>query len=212
VDEAKALGRRVRELRCWRGLTLREAAGLAGLSFSFWSQVERGDKPVTNRRTLEAMADALRVHPTELTGQPWTPQGAADADVQAGLVAIDTALERYELGVDTGVPVRAWPQIQADLDRLVYLHHHVVDYAAAGELAPVLIGELQGAYIRLSRRRREVLLGLIDAHRVAMRTAKDLGGHGLPGLAARAVQQCAEGTRGPGVVGVCHGRAGLRHG
>ena len=56
MDEAKALGRRVRELRCWRGLTLREAAGLAGLSFSFWGQVERGEKPVTKRRTLEAMA------------------------------------------------------------------------------------------------------------------------------------------------------------
>jgi hypothetical protein len=84
-----------------------------------------------------------------------------------------------------------------DLDRLVYLHHHVVDYAAAGELAPVLIGELQGAYMRLPQRRREALLGLIDAHRVAMRTAKDLGGHGLPGLAARAVQQCAEALEDP---------------
>jgi hypothetical protein len=110
---------------------------------------------------------------------------------------IDTALERYEIGVDPEVPVRSWPQIQADLDRLVYLHHHVVDYAAAGELAPVLIGELQGAYLRLPQRRREVLLGLIDAHRVAVRTAKDLGGHGLPGLAARAVQQCAEALEDP---------------
>ncbi|HEY3893917.1 MAG TPA: hypothetical protein VGL88_00960 [Pseudonocardiaceae bacterium] len=115
----------------------------------------------------------------------------------AGLVVIDTALERYEIGVDPEVPVRSWPQIQADLDRLVYLHHHVVDYAAAGELAPVLIGELQGAYLRLPQRRREVLLGLIDAHRVAVRTAKDLGGHGLPGLAARAVQQCAEALEDP---------------
>ncbi|WP_297848669.1 helix-turn-helix transcriptional regulator [Mycobacterium sp.] len=49
MDEAKALGRRVREVRSWRQLTLREAAGLAGLSFSFWGQVERGDKAVTNR-------------------------------------------------------------------------------------------------------------------------------------------------------------------
>jgi transcriptional regulator with XRE-family HTH domain len=197
MDEAKALGRRVRELRCWRGLTLREAAGLAGLSFSFWGQVERGEKPVTNRITLEAMADALRVHPTELTGQPWTPVDSAGAEAQAGLLAIDTALERYGLGVDPEVPVRAWPQIQADLDRLVHLHHHVVDYAAAGQLAPVLIGELQSAYVRCPERRREVLLGLIDAHRVGMRTAKDLGDHGLPGLAARAVQQCAEELEDP---------------
>jgi hypothetical protein len=154
--------------------------------------VERGEKPVTNRRTLEVMASALRVHPTELTGQPWTPQDPGGADAQAGLVAIDTALERYELGVDPEVPVRAWPQIQADLAQLVYLHHHVVDYTAAGELAPVLIGELQGAYVGLPQHRREVLLGLIDAHRVAMRIAKDLGGYGSPVLAARAVQQCAE--------------------
>jgi transcriptional regulator with XRE-family HTH domain len=192
MDEAKALGRRVRELRCWRRLTLREAAGLAGFSFSFWGQVERGEKPVANRTTLEAMASALRVHPAELTGQPWAQQDPAAADAQAGLAAIETALERYELGVDPEVPVRLWPQIQADLDRLVRLHHHVVDYTAQGELTPTLIAELQGAYVRLPQRRREVLLGLIDAHRVAMRTAKDLGGHGLPGMAARAVQQCAE--------------------
>jgi transcriptional regulator with XRE-family HTH domain len=105
VDEAKLLGRRVRELRCWRRLSLREAAGLAGLSFSFWGQVERGEKAVTSRKSLEAMASALRVHPTELTGQPSTPDPAS-ADTQAGLLAIDTALERYELGVDPEVPVR----------------------------------------------------------------------------------------------------------
>src|SRR5947209_7252716 len=142
VDAAKALGRRVREVRSWRQLTLREAAGLAGLSFSFWGQVERGDKAVTNRRTLEAMAGALRVHPAELTGQPRTPQDPAGADAQASLVAINTALERYELGLDSADPVRVWPQIKADIDRLVWLPHHVVDYTMQGELAAALIGEL----------------------------------------------------------------------
>jgi transcriptional regulator with XRE-family HTH domain len=192
VDEAKTLGRRLLEIRSWRRLTLREAAGLAGLSFSFWGQVERGEKPVTSRKTLEAMAGALRVHPSELTGQPWTRQDVVSAGADAVLTGIEIALEPYELGVDPEVPVRAWPQIQADIDRLVRLHHHVVDYTATGELASTLIGELHGAYVRLPQRRREVLLGLIDAHRVAMRTAKDLGGRGLPALAARAVQRCAE--------------------
>ena len=197
VDEAKALGRRVRELRCWRGLTLREAAGLAGLSFSFWGQVERGDKAVTKRSTLEAFASALRVHPTELTGQPWTSQDPTSADAHAGLMGIETALERYELGIDPGLTVRAWPQIQADLDRLVYLHHHVVDYSAVSALAPMLIGELQSAYVRLPQRRQEVLLGLIQAHRVAMRITKDLGDRGLPMVAVRAVRQCAEALEDP---------------
>ncbi|MGH3834241.1 MAG: helix-turn-helix domain-containing protein [Pseudonocardiaceae bacterium] len=201
MDELTAFGRRLRELRCWRGLTLREAAGLAGLSFSFWGQVERGEKAVTSRRTLEAMAGALRVHPSELTGQPWTPRNAAGAEAHAGLEGIQIALERYTLGVDPEVSVRDWPQIQADIDRLVRLHHHVVDYAATGELASTLIGELQAAYLRLPQRRREVLLGLIDAHRVAMRTAKDLGDRGLPMVAVQAVQQCAEALDDPAWLG-----------
>jgi transcriptional regulator with XRE-family HTH domain len=113
VDDAKEFGKRLREVRIWRGLTLREAAGLAGRSFSFWGQVERGERAVTNRNTLEAMAGALRVHPSELTEQPWTRQDVAGAEAHAGLTGIEIALERYELGVDPEVPVRAWPQIQA---------------------------------------------------------------------------------------------------
>ncbi|MGH4006171.1 MAG: helix-turn-helix domain-containing protein, partial [Pseudonocardiaceae bacterium] len=119
MDEATVLGRRVREVRCWRQLTLREAAGLAGLSFSFWGQVERGEKAVTNRKTLEAMASSLRVHPTDLTGQPWATRDPAGADAQAALDAIETALESYTLGVDPEVPVRPWPQLADDLKRLV---------------------------------------------------------------------------------------------
>jgi transcriptional regulator with XRE-family HTH domain len=192
VDAAKALGRRVREVRSWRQLTLREAAGLAGLSFSFWGQMERGDKAVTNRKTLEAMASALRVHPTELTGQPWTPHDADDADAHAGLMAIEIALERYELGTEPEVPARAWPQIQADLDRLIKITHWT-----SGELAPAVIGELHGAYLRLPQQRREILLGLMNAYSSAMWTTKRLGGRGLPTLAARSVQHCAEALGDP---------------
>ncbi|MGH4011061.1 MAG: helix-turn-helix domain-containing protein [Pseudonocardiaceae bacterium] len=197
VDEARAFGRRLREVRCWRELTLREAAGLAGLSFSFWGQVERGEKAVTNRNTLAAMASALRVHPTELTGQPWTSRDAAGAEAHTGLESIQIALERYELGLDSGVPVRAWPQIHADVDPLVRLHHHVVDYAATAALASALIGELQAAYLRLPQQRREILLRLMDVQRVTMRTTKDLGDRGLPMVAVRAVQQCAEALDDP---------------
>ncbi|MGH3834227.1 MAG: helix-turn-helix domain-containing protein [Pseudonocardiaceae bacterium] len=196
-----ALGRRLGEVRCWRRLTLREAAGLARLSFSFWGQVERGEKAVTNRNTLEAMAGALRVHPSELTGQPWTRQDVASAEAHTGLKGIEIVLERYELGLDPEVSVRVWPQIQADIDRLVRLHDHVVDYAATGELAAALIGELQAAYLRLPQQRREVLLGLIQAHRVAMRITKDLGDRGLPMVAVRAVQQCAEALDDPAWLG-----------
>jgi hypothetical protein len=106
------------------------------------------------------MASALRVHPTELTGQPWTLHD--DADAHTGLMAIETALERYELGTDPEVTARAWPQIQADLDRLIKIAHWTSDQAAMGELASAVTGELHGAYLRLPQQRREVLLGLIN--------------------------------------------------
>jgi transcriptional regulator with XRE-family HTH domain len=192
MEELRTFGRRLRELRCWRRLTLREAAGLAGLSFSFWGQVERGEKPVTRRDTLETMADALRVHPADLTGQPWTPQDPVDADTKAGLDAIETALERYALGVDPEVLLRPWPQITADLHRLITSMTWTADYRGASELAPVVLGELHGAYLRLPRHRHEVLVGLIRAYTSAMITATRLGARGLPGAAVRAAQQCAE--------------------
>ncbi len=192
MDDTKAFGQRLNELRSWRQLTLREAADLSGLSFSFWGQVERSEKPVANRNTLEAMVGALQVHPTELTGQPWTPQDPVGAPAQAGLSAIATALERYKLGADPEVPVRAWPQIQADLDRLVEVTHSTSDHAVMSELVSALIGELHGAYVRMPHQRPEVLVGLMTAHTSAMWAAKRLGDRGLPSLAARAVQQCAE--------------------
>ena len=66
--------------------------GVAGLSVSCWGQVERGDKAVTNRHTLEAMARALRMHPIELTGQPWAPQDVVSSEADAGLIGIEIAL------------------------------------------------------------------------------------------------------------------------
>ena len=192
MDEPTTLGLRIRQVRQWRKLTLREAAALAGLSFSFWGEIERGEKPVATRKTMEAITGVLRVHPAELTGQPWAPQGPVRTQAQAELEGIETALEHYELGLDPEISVRPWVQIQADLERLVHLRHHVVDYTMQAELASALIGELQGAYLHLPQHRREVLLGLITVHYDAASTAKTLGGYGLPGLAARAVQQCAE--------------------
>lgn len=143
------------------------------------------------------MAGALRVHPTELTGQPWVPQDVVSSDAHAGLIAMETALERYDLSVDPELPVRAWPEIAADLERLVRLVHWSADYAAQGELTPALLGELHGAYVQLPQRRCEVLLGLITAYSSVMWTTKRLGVRGLPALAARAVRQCAEALDDP---------------
>ena len=209
MEDATAFGTRLCELRNWRGLTLREAADLAGLSFGFWGQVERGEQAVNNRKTLEAMVTALRVHPTELSGQPWiTPRDATGAEAHTGLTAIETALERYDLGTDPELPVRDWPEIQADLDRLVKLTHGTSDHAAMAELVPALLGELHGVYLRLPQRHRDVLIGLMMVYGSTVWAAKRFGDRGLPALAARAVQQCAETLGDPVWLGYAAWRRG----
>lgn len=195
--EGEHIGRRVREIRAWREMNLTALAGLAGMSAGYLSRIERGERPVTKRSTLEALAQALRVSPTELTGQPWTPVDSAGADARSALAAMETALETFELGTDPGVAIRDWPAIETDLAVLVKHMHWTADYAAQGQVAPRLLGELHAAYVRAPQHRRGVLIGLMKSYSSAMWTTKRLGGLGLPLMAARAVQQCAEALGDP---------------
>jgi hypothetical protein len=110
---------------------------------------------------------------------------------------MEAALERYDLGVDSEIGVRDWPGIAADLENLAKLMHWSADYAGQGELTPVLLGELHSAYVRLLQHRQEILLGMITAYTSVVWTTKRLGIRGLPSLAARAVQQCAEELNDP---------------
>ncbi len=56
----------LRRARRRRGLTQVELAGLAGLSFSYISMIERGHRKLTRRDHVNAQAAALRVPPTEI--------------------------------------------------------------------------------------------------------------------------------------------------
>jgi hypothetical protein len=123
------------------------------------------------------------------------------SEAHAGLIALETALERYDLGTDPEIPVRDWSKIAADLQRLAELVHGSADYAAQGALTPALLGELHGAYLRLPQHRRQVLLGMITAYSSVLWTTKRLGVRGVPSLAARMVQQCAQALEDPVWVG-----------
>ncbi|PIC99617.1 helix-turn-helix domain-containing protein [Sporosarcina sp. P29] len=59
----KSIGSILKSLRKERKLTLKELAGLTGVSISFLSQVERGKSSVT-LESLKKVADALNVNPT----------------------------------------------------------------------------------------------------------------------------------------------------
>ena len=70
------IGRRIREIRVWRGMTQRAVAELAGVSEGYLSRIEGGKRPVDRRSLLEAIAAALRVAPSELAEQAFPPAAA----------------------------------------------------------------------------------------------------------------------------------------
>ena len=75
-------GHPLRRARLRRGLTQVELAGLAGLSYSYISMIERGRRGLTRRDHVNALAAALRVPPAEIApsmiagSDEWAPAPA----------------------------------------------------------------------------------------------------------------------------------------
>ncbi|HEX6354397.1 helix-turn-helix domain-containing protein [Actinophytocola sp.] len=196
VEHAQ-IGPRVREIRNWRGMNLSATAGLAGLSVSYLSMIERGQRPVTRHAILEALALALRVSPEELTGQPYMPADPLSNEAHAGIAAIEAALDAYDLSTDPGVSPRPWPELGQAVQDLNEVLRADADYAALGGVIPGLLAELHATYVREPDHRRDVLVGLVYTYRAAAGVTKCLGVRGLPLVAARLAQTCAEELESP---------------
>lgn len=167
------VGRRLREVRAWRGLSLRTVAELAGLSASYLSRIERGERPVDRRSTLEALANALRVAPSELTGQPYAPADPAQAAGHAAASPLRAVLRDIELGVPPEIAPRSLPELQADVAS-VFVLTDASDYGALAGIVPPLLRELHTAVAGGSAAARPLLAHVLHS---AFYLAKDLG-HG----------------------------------
>jgi transcriptional regulator with XRE-family HTH domain len=132
VDHGREVpvGQRIRELRQYRGLSQRIVAPLAGITFGYLGQIERGEKPVNNRQLLEALARALKVHPGDLSRSyvPVDPQGN---EAHASLGAIESILTKWWPGeVPDDAPARPWGEAWAELTRLVDVLRPKSEYGA----------------------------------------------------------------------------------
>lgn len=187
------VGRRLREIRLWRGLSLRAVAELAGFSASYLSLIERGERPVDKRSTLEALAAALRVAPSEL-GSAFPPAGRSDelAAARTFLTRIEEALTDIEIG--EGDATEPWPAIGRRLDELAAARLHN-DYTRQAELLPGLIVDLNG--LLRAEHRTVALEALCAVYQRAAVTTKTLGVRGLPSFAALRARQAAEHLNDP---------------
>lgn len=114
---AGQIGRRLREVRMSRGISLREMARRIGVSASFVSQVERG-KSNPSVGTLYAFVAELGTSLDELTGdRPVSRQGPASAAGEArDASALDTtAPAGRQMTWDPHTA--AWPRISAPVQR-----------------------------------------------------------------------------------------------
>jgi transcriptional regulator with XRE-family HTH domain len=97
-DDARTIGRRLREIRHWRGKSQRVVAELAGISGPYLSLLEHGKRALDRRSLVVALANALEVAPTDLT-EIVVPAGSAqgtDVEVDAVRLAL--------LAASTGTP------------------------------------------------------------------------------------------------------------
>jgi transcriptional regulator with XRE-family HTH domain len=109
-------GTRIREQRRLARLTQRELADRLPYSYSLLNQVECGARPAT-ADFIAAVAHALKVDVTVLTGQPYVTE--LQRDRLAELVRpIREALDLYDLGVNPELSVRPAAELIAAADKL----------------------------------------------------------------------------------------------
>ncbi len=93
VEDARTIGARLRQIRDARGKSLRVIAGLAGMSKSRLSEIERGESALDSISEIVALANALGVAPSELIRLPVPApaNGETDSAVEAVRSAVTAA-------------------------------------------------------------------------------------------------------------------------
>lgn len=183
-------GSRLRELRCWRGLALREAAELSGISYGFLGKLERDELVLNNRQVLESLAATLRVAPGEIIGEHSTVT-RPETDTRAAMAAVEDVLTGWAVGEAPEQRRLTWPEIDAAVVRLDTVLRPSADYAGQAELLPGLIRELLAAATEAAYR-RSALVALMGAYKSVAYLAHDLGLAGLPTFAIERMRQAAD--------------------
>ncbi|WP_405107638.1 helix-turn-helix domain-containing protein [Micromonospora sp. NBC_01405] len=90
---ADYIGLRVASWRDAAGMTQQQLADRVGVTASYISMIESGRRPVTKRSRLIALASALGVSVTDLTGQPHPPRSEDDLAIYATVPSLRGALD-----------------------------------------------------------------------------------------------------------------------
>ncbi|MBV9013495.1 MAG: helix-turn-helix domain-containing protein [Pseudonocardiales bacterium] len=157
--DAHTIGRRVRQIRYARSKSLRVVAGLAGMSKSKLSLIERGELALDSRSDIVALANALQVAPSELTKVDVPAPGNGESD--AVTAKIRCAMQGALVGAPDG---RVCPieQLSVRVDAVGRLKQRCAN-GELGAMLPELIGDLY-ASIAAGRNDAQLLRLAVELH------------------------------------------------
>lgn len=104
VEGTQTIGRKILVIRLARGISLRVAAGLAGMNKNTLWRIERNKRDITMME-LVAIADALRISPSELMRLP--VPAPTNGDTDSAIEAIRRAMEAVSQGCPGGETLTA---------------------------------------------------------------------------------------------------------
>jgi transcriptional regulator with XRE-family HTH domain len=152
------IGARVAAIRKTRGWTARELARRARVSYSLLTKAETGAVPATPT-LIGALARALGVDVTRITGQPYEEPGGA-ASLQATVAPLRRALLAYDLPPETDVGPRSTDELRAEVIAVSLLGRQA-RYLQLSQRLPALLDELQVALAAAGEPDRPALYALL---------------------------------------------------
>lgn len=197
-----SIGPRITDARTARHLTLQGLADRAKLSRSYVQKIERGERP-PSQQAIVALARALRVDVTRLTGQPYDEDtGPEDQAVHAVIPAIRRVMLCYRTPEASLLPPREFEEMAAQVE-VVNRHRRAADYATTAPTLPVLLTELTTYALSAppdSMAAREGFALLAQVYRATNSLAHKLGYYDLSASALERVAWAAGQSQDPVLV------------
>lgn len=181
------VGTRLRVLRRWRDKTLTQLADEAGLSVSFLSMAERGQRALDRRSHIASLAAALKVSETDLVGGPHLGPDPVQSAPHTYIPPLRVALETNGLHSEAVVEsARPLAELAALMSGPIERDRRRYDYVEVGKRLPDLIDEL---HFHVSNpvdeaTQRVALETLLEAYACAAGMARSLGHPDLGHVAA----------------------------
>lgn len=173
MPDQERIGSRIAALRKTRGMTGRQLAERAHVSYSLLTKVESGAAPASPA-LIGAVARALRVDVPRITGQPYQETRGQGARLLETVEPIRRSVDTYDLP-DESINPRPYAALKADVARLSALGQSA-KYVQIGTDVPGLLDELTAAvHIASGADQRRLFALLAEAYSGASVIANLLG-------------------------------------